>query len=201
VLPIRLEPFVIDALNQRWRLLAALLDDLLGDCICLAQSVVPRAFVLGHPAFATRALPGAAQIERYAADLVRCPDGIWRVQRHALTMFGAHPVAALLAAPGLAPFLPGLCRLLLEETLDLASTPVRSLADPAGLNLVASDADRWMITDAYDADCPPIELAALLSSQRQALQATIDAAPWRFTATMRFVPQEGPVRITLIRDD
>ena len=69
-----------DGLAQRARLLEALLADLHGPQQVLASGVLPSALVFANPGFerACRGLPGPF-LHAYAADLVRGPDGQWRV--------------------------------------------------------------------------------------------------------------------------
>jgi uncharacterized circularly permuted ATP-grasp superfamily protein/uncharacterized alpha-E superfamily protein len=69
---------------QRARLLEALLQDLYGPQHLLAEGAIPPELVFGHPGFlrACRAegRPAAApQLHLYAVDLLRGPDGTWRV--------------------------------------------------------------------------------------------------------------------------
>ncbi len=67
---------------QRARLLDALLADLHGPQATLAEDWLPPSLVLGSPAFLRAARAGAPprpQLHLYAADLVRGPDGGWRV--------------------------------------------------------------------------------------------------------------------------
>ena len=69
-----------DGLAQRARLLEALLTDLHGPQQVLASGALPSALVFANPGFerACRGLPGPF-LHAYAADLVRGPDGSWRV--------------------------------------------------------------------------------------------------------------------------
>lgn len=69
-----------DGLAQRARLLEALLADLHGPQQVLASGALPSALVFANPDFerACRGLPGPF-LHAYAADLVRGPDGQWRV--------------------------------------------------------------------------------------------------------------------------
>ena len=69
-----------DGLAQRARLLEALLADLHGPQQVLASGALPSALVFANPGFerACRGLPGPF-LHAYAADLVRGPDGQWRV--------------------------------------------------------------------------------------------------------------------------
>ena len=71
-------------LAQRARLLDAVLGDLYGPQRLLAEGVLPPALVYGNPAF-LRPCHAASEHARsgllqfYAADIVRAPDGEWRV--------------------------------------------------------------------------------------------------------------------------
>jgi uncharacterized circularly permuted ATP-grasp superfamily protein/uncharacterized alpha-E superfamily protein len=67
-------------LAQRARLLAAVLADLYGPQDLLAKGFVPPALVYANPAFLRpcRKAPGET-FRLYAADLVRAPEGDWRV--------------------------------------------------------------------------------------------------------------------------
>ncbi len=70
-------------LEQRARLLDALLADLYGPQRLLAEGVVPAALPFGHPNFlwpCTGVVPkGGRWLHLYAADLARAPDGQWWV--------------------------------------------------------------------------------------------------------------------------
>ena len=68
-------------LAQRARLLEAVLADLYGSQQLLADGALPTALVFPNRSFLRpcRALPGAPLMQFYAADLVRGPDGAWRV--------------------------------------------------------------------------------------------------------------------------
>ena len=67
-------------LAQRARLLEAFLADLYGPRALLAESLLPPALAFANPGFLRVApLPGQGSMLLYAADLVRGPDGVWRV--------------------------------------------------------------------------------------------------------------------------
>ncbi len=71
-------------LAQRARLLDAVLGDLYGPQRLLAEGVLPPALVYGNPGFlrpcrAAADQPRSELLQFYAADLVRGPDGEWRV--------------------------------------------------------------------------------------------------------------------------
>jgi uncharacterized circularly permuted ATP-grasp superfamily protein/uncharacterized alpha-E superfamily protein len=68
-------------LDQRARLLEAVLADLLGEQRLLAEGLVPPALVFANPAFlrSCRDLAPGVRLHFYAADLIRAPDGAWTV--------------------------------------------------------------------------------------------------------------------------
>lgn len=73
-----------DGLTQRARLLEAMLADLYGAQTLLAEGVLPPALVFANPGFlragrAADRAPGQPLLHFYAADLIRLPDGNWRV--------------------------------------------------------------------------------------------------------------------------
>lgn len=73
-----------DGLAQRARLLDAILADIYGPQLALREGWLPPALVYANPAYirACRTEPGTTPrlLQNYAADLVRGPDGQWRVQ-------------------------------------------------------------------------------------------------------------------------
>ncbi len=70
-------------LEQRARLLNAVLADLYGERRLLRDGLLPPALVLGHPGYLRpcRGIlpPGGLFLHHYAADLARLPDGRWHV--------------------------------------------------------------------------------------------------------------------------
>jgi uncharacterized circularly permuted ATP-grasp superfamily protein/uncharacterized alpha-E superfamily protein len=71
-------------LSQRARLLEAVLADLYGEQALLAEGLVPAALLYGGHAFLrpARRIPTGPRrpfLQLYAADLIRGPDGVWRV--------------------------------------------------------------------------------------------------------------------------
>ncbi len=68
-------------LAQRARLLEAVLDDLYGRQSLLADGTLPPALAFANPAFlrAGRFMDTPSRLQFYAADLLRGPDGAWRV--------------------------------------------------------------------------------------------------------------------------
>ncbi len=124
-----------------------------------------------------------------------------------------HPGAALVEAPGLAGFMPSLCRLLLGEPLRLATMPSLWLADGAAQRTVAAGFRRWAIRPAFDPDAAPVVLADLPPDRRIELQRRVEAEPWRFAGCAPAAPSLAPcqgrdgldarpvvLRLFLIRD-
>src|SRR5262249_19173538 len=76
-------PLLEAALQQRARLLNAILADLYGPRRLLAEGRLPPSLVYGNPRFlrpcAGIAGPDGAHVHSYAADLVPLPDGSWRI--------------------------------------------------------------------------------------------------------------------------
>ncbi len=70
-----------EGLAQRARLMETILADLAGDCRLLADGVLPPALVFPNPAYLriARGASPAPLLHFYAADLLRGPDGAWRV--------------------------------------------------------------------------------------------------------------------------
>lgn len=70
-----------DGLDQRARLIEAVLADIFGPQLLLAEGAVPPALVFANPHFLRpcRDLAPPVRLHRYAADLVRGADGCWRV--------------------------------------------------------------------------------------------------------------------------
>lgn len=70
-------------LIQRARLLEAVLDDVYGPQRLLREGVLPASLVYADPGFLRAAHgvppPGGMRLVLFAADLVRGPDGVWRV--------------------------------------------------------------------------------------------------------------------------
>jgi uncharacterized circularly permuted ATP-grasp superfamily protein/uncharacterized alpha-E superfamily protein len=69
--------------EQRARLMEALLEDIYGEGAMVAQGVLPAAAITGSPDFLRAArgapAPGGRYLQLYAADLGRGPDGRWWV--------------------------------------------------------------------------------------------------------------------------
>ena len=174
-------------LEQRARLLEAVWGDVLGERRAVRQGALPA-----------RLLPSAgdgrrANPQRYAADLTCCPDAVWRVARDRV---GQHPGARLLEAPVLAAFLPCLCRLLLGETLVLASLPTWWMGEKEIWRLLASDSRRFSIRDAFDPESPPVDLAELHAVRRHRLQERVEAEPWSFVAGLSLKTRLSNQRVT-----
>ena len=189
--PAPLEATLIDGLTQRARLLELILTDLLGPRTTLRDGLLP-------PEFAVDVDMGAdwRRLHVYAAELVRCPDGIWRVAGDLAAGVVNHPASRCLEAPALVSFLPGLSRFLLNEPLRLASSPSRWLGDPGALRDIYRDLHRWAIVDAFRVG-PAWRLEAMTLSQRMALQERVGSAPRQFTA--RLLVDGEAARVALVR--
>lgn len=183
---------LVEGLQQRGRLFDMILADLLGSRTILRRDRLPAKFAPGPSSPSDRRRLGT-----YTAEIVHCPDQVWRVAGHR----GAadnHPSARLLEAPGLAAFLPGLCRFLLGETLRLASVPSLWLADPGALPEVGANLHRWAIVDAFRPG-PAASVVNMSIEQRILLQERVAAAPWRFAA--RLLVTAPPQSVTMARTE
>lgn len=160
------------ALEQRARLLDAVWDDAQGEQRAVGANALPSRLVPRFP-------PAHGRQGTYAADLMWCPDGVWRVMRDYV---GEHPGSSLLEAPVLAVFLPGLCRVLLGETLGLPSVPVWWLGEADVWPMLATWSRRFWIRDGLNPASVPVALAGLSPERRTWLQAEVQAEPDRFIA-------------------
>jgi uncharacterized circularly permuted ATP-grasp superfamily protein/uncharacterized alpha-E superfamily protein len=83
ILPAREFEALEAGLAQRARLLAAMLDDLYGPQRLLREGLLPATLALGNPHFlrpcSAPAAVGFPRLTFYGADLLRGPDGAWRV--------------------------------------------------------------------------------------------------------------------------
>jgi uncharacterized circularly permuted ATP-grasp superfamily protein/uncharacterized alpha-E superfamily protein len=145
-------PLLIDAaewrqieagVQQRARLLNALLADLYGSQRVLAAGVVPAELVFGHPNFlwaaqGTQPL-GDSWLYLYAADLARAPDGRWWVLSDR-TQTPSGPGYALENRAIIARVLPGLLNQLRVSPLTTSFHSLREAlvrqADDAGAPLI-----------------------------------------------------------------
>ena len=171
------------ALEQRGRLLATLWADLQGERRVAECDAVP-ARLLGRWVFT------AQPLATYSVDLMLCSDDVWRVLRDDV---GLHPAATVLQAPLLAVFLPGLCRLLLGQTLLLPSIPTMWLGDAETMRILARDRGRYWLKDGVDASGPPIDLSQRSVGDRNQLQSVVNADPGSFIAgrqTLQSAPMQ-----------
>lgn len=184
---------LFDSMQQRACLFERILADLLGPRTILARGLLPAQFLPGpiRP-------NGGRGLRCYAAELVLCPDGTWRVAGDLTAGAGNHPSARLLEAPMLATFLPGLCRFLLGQTLRLACVPSRWLGDPGALSEVVESPHRWMINDAWGRG-RGVRLGTMTVPERMELQDRVGAAPWRFAA--RLLVSGDPDRVAMARTE
>lgn len=125
-------------LAQRARLLQEILTDLYGEQCLLAEGALPPALIYGNPAFLRpcRDLAGPPLLQLYAADLLRGPDGAWRVvaDRTACPTGVAHALENRRALARLIPeFFAGRALRRLEPFLDTWQDALQRLAPrPAG---------------------------------------------------------------------
>ncbi|MBN8909684.1 MAG: circularly permuted type 2 ATP-grasp protein, partial [Rhodospirillales bacterium] len=99
---------------------------------------------------------------------------------------------ALAEAPGLAAFLPQLCRRLLGEDLMLPSQATLWLGEEAMVRTVLRDLSGWLIRPATDGSAAPVLPALLSAEQRATLAATIAAHPERWAASEAPTPSVAP---------
>lgn len=161
-----------ESLEQRARLLEAIWADIQGERSLVERSALPVR-LLGDRVSETPPL------ENYAAHLMLCFDGVWRVMRDD---FGLHPAASVLQAPLLAAFLPELCRLLFGQSLLLPSVPVWWLGDAETMKMLAHEGRRFWIRDGLNPGGLPVGLAKMSVAHRNSLQSIVSADPSRFIA-------------------
>jgi uncharacterized circularly permuted ATP-grasp superfamily protein/uncharacterized alpha-E superfamily protein len=99
---------------------------------------------------------------------------------------------ALVEAPGLAAFLPSLCRRLLGEDLQLPSQATLWLGEGANARTVLRDLTGWLIRPATDGASSPLLPALLPKPEQDALAARIAAAPAYFAASEAPTPSVAP---------
>ncbi len=109
----------------------------------------------------------------------------------------ASPLGAGVAqAPALLPYLPRLCRMLLDEELLMPSVETRWCGDPSALRDIESHFDDLLIRPAFPEGRVVSTATALLSSQEKAdLLARIRHTPERFVAQERVQATTTPVLI------
>lgn len=95
--------------------------------------------------------------------------------------------SAVLENPGLAPYLPRLCRALLDEDLLLAAPETWWCGDPAGRAHVLAHLDELEMAPIAREIAEPVAGADLTAAQQDLLAARIAAEPHRWTG--RRVPQ------------
>lgn len=98
----------------------------------------------------------------------------------------------LVEGPGLAAFLPALSRHLLGEDLKLPSQATLWLGEGANARTVLRDLTGWLIRPATDGGAVPVLPALLPKAERDALAASITAAPAHFAASEAPTPSVAP---------
>ncbi len=113
--------------------------------------------------------------------------GLFQAARNgAVTVLNA-PGAAYAESPGLAPFMPMLCKRLLGEDLRLHSLPTHWLGDATSRALVEASLGEWVIRPALDG-----RAGAETGPNDDALRARIAEKPWAFAALSQPVPSFAP---------
>ncbi len=102
------------------------------------------------------------------------------------------PGAALVEAPGLAAFLPNLCRRLLNEDLLTPSQATLWLGEGAVVRTVLRDLEGWVIRPAVDGAAAPVLPTLLSTEDRAELAARIAANPARYAASVAPTPSVMP---------
>lgn len=100
--------------------------------------------------------------------------------------------SALVEAPGLAAFLPTLCRRLLSEDLRLPSQATLWLGEDAVVRTVLRDLEGWIIRPATDGTVAPVRPTVLSTAERALLAERVAAQPARFAATLAPNPSVAP---------
>jgi uncharacterized alpha-E superfamily protein len=100
--------------------------------------------------------------------------------------------SALVEAPGLAAFLPALCRRLLDEELLTPSQATLWLGEGAVVRTVLRDLEGWVIRAATDGETPPVLPTLLSADKRAELSARMAANPARFAASVAPSPSLAP---------
>jgi uncharacterized circularly permuted ATP-grasp superfamily protein/uncharacterized alpha-E superfamily protein len=102
------------------------------------------------------------------------------------------PGTALAEAPGLAAFLPALCRRLLDEELEIASQATLWLGEGAAVRTVLRDLEGWIIRPATDGETPPVLPTRQSAARRAEMVKRIEANPARFAASVAPSPSVAP---------
>ena len=118
--------------------------------------------------------------------------GLMDAVRHGTVRVFNHPGACAVEAPGIAAFLPGLCRQLLGEALLLATTPTVWLGDESARRMAVQGFQRWNMRSALDPSRPPRALADLNAGDRAFLENAIAARPWAYAACTVAEPSVAP---------
>lgn len=100
--------------------------------------------------------------------------------------------SAVVEAPGLAAFLPSICRRLLGEDLMAPSQATMWLGEEAVVRIVLRDLEDWIIRPATDGAANPVRPTLLSSQERASLAARIAAHPERFAVAEAPTPSVAP---------
>jgi uncharacterized circularly permuted ATP-grasp superfamily protein/uncharacterized alpha-E superfamily protein len=102
------------------------------------------------------------------------------------------PGSALVEAPALAAFLPGIARRLLGEDLQMASQATLWLGEGAVVRTVLRDLEGWLVRAATDGGTPPVVPMMLSAAERADLAARMEANPSGFAASVAPNPSLAP---------
>lgn len=102
------------------------------------------------------------------------------------------PGSTLAESPGLAAFLPGLARRLLDEDLLIPSQATIWLGEGAAVRTVLRDLEGWVIRPATGGSTTPVRPTMLSARERDLLAARIQAHPARFAASEAPTPSVAP---------
>jgi len=100
--------------------------------------------------------------------------------------------SALAEAPGLAAFLPSLCRRLLDEDLLTPSQATLWLGEGAVVRTVLRDLEGWVIRPATDGATPPVLPTMLSTAKRAELAGRMAAHPALYAASVAPSPSVAP---------
>jgi len=134
-------------------------------------------------------------LELFAGSYLGVPGLLQSVRRGNVAVANALGVGAL-QAPGFLPFLPGLCRRLLDEELKLPSVPTWWCGQPRELRFVLDHLDEMVIKLAYPTrGADPVFGQDLTHEQLGKLRESIKARPERYVAQNPVMTSTTPALI------
>ena len=102
------------------------------------------------------------------------------------------PGAALVGTPGLAAFLPSLCRRLLGEELRLPAVTTWWCGQKHALDEVLADFDKFAFQRVFELDPVLTEPSLMAAQERAAFQQLLLADPGNFVAREKMAPSQAP---------